>query len=91
MLAGNQKETGARLGIRAKFVLAFALPALVVAISLVVIQQMLVRRAMISQTVEQGSAIADTISATAGYYVMFGLTDDLKKIVADLRKNPSVE
>ena len=91
MLAGNQKETGARLGLRAKFVVAFALQALAVAIPLVVIQQLLVRRAMIRQTVEQGSAIADTISATAGYYVMFGLRDDLRKIVADLRKNPSVE
>ena len=91
MLAGNRKESVARLGLRAKFVLAFALQALVIAIPLVIIQQLLVRRAMIRQTVEQGSAIADTISATAGYYVMFGLTDDLKKIVADLGRNPSVE
>ena len=33
---------------------------------------------MIQQTVEQGSAIARAIEATAGYYVIFGLTDDLK-------------
>ncbi len=91
MLAGNQKTNAARLGLRAKIVLAFALQALGIAVPLVIIQQMLVRRAMIRQTVEQGSAIADTISATAGYYVMFGLNDDLKKIVNDLRKNPSVE
>ncbi|HEX8411838.1 MAG TPA: methyl-accepting chemotaxis protein [Thermoanaerobaculia bacterium] len=90
MLAGNQKETGARLGLRAKFVLAFALQALLIAVPLVVIQQLLVRRAMIRQTVEQGSAIAETVEATAGYYVIFGLTDDLKKIVADLARNPSV-
>jgi methyl-accepting chemotaxis protein len=91
MLAGNQKQQGARLGLRAKFVIAFALQALAIAIPLVVIQQLLVRRAMIRQTVEQGSAIADTISATAGYYVMFGLIDDLRKIVTDLGKSQSVE
>ncbi|HVG24801.1 MAG TPA: methyl-accepting chemotaxis protein [Thermoanaerobaculia bacterium] len=91
MLAGNQKETRARLGLRAKFVLAFALQALGIAVPLVVIQQMLVRRAMIRQTVEQGSAIADTISATGGYYIRQGLRDDLRKIVVDLGKNTSVE
>jgi len=90
MLAGTKNETGARLGLRAKFVLAFALQALLIAVPLVVIQQLLVRRAMIRQTVEQGSAIAETVEATAGYYVLFGLTDDLKKIVADLARNPSV-
>ena len=91
MLAGNQKPSGARRGLRAKFVLAFALQALGIAIPLVAIQQWLVWRSMIGQTIEQGTAIADTISATAGYYVMFGLTDDLKKIVADLGHNRSVE
>ena len=91
MLVGNQTEKRGRLGLRAKFVLAFALQALGIAIPLVVIQQMLVRRAMIRQTVEQGSAIADAINTTANYYVVFNLTDDLRKIVADLAQNPSVE
>ncbi|HVE72086.1 MAG TPA: HAMP domain-containing methyl-accepting chemotaxis protein [Thermoanaerobaculia bacterium] len=91
MLAGNQKESGARLGLRAKFVLAFALQALGIAIPLVVVQQWLVRRAMINQTVEQGAAIADTIATTAGSYVIVGVTDELNKIVVDLAKNPSVE
>ena len=91
MLVGNQNETGARLGLRRKFVIAFALQALAIAVPLVIIQQLLVRRAMIGQTIEQGTAIADTVHATAGYYVMFGLSDDLKKIVAELRKSQSIE
>ena len=91
MLVGNQNETGARLGLRARFVIAFALLALAVAVPLVIVQQWLVRRAMIRQTIEQGSAIADAVHATAGYYVMFGLTDDLRKIVTDIGKNASVE
>src|SRR5204862_332234 len=32
-----------------------------------------------------------TIESTAGYYVIFGLTDDLKNIVGDLAKSASVE
>jgi methyl-accepting chemotaxis protein len=91
MLAGNQQASRARLGLRAKFVLAFALQALGIAIPLVVIQQWLVRRAMISQTVAQGAAIADTVATTAASHVTLGATGELNKIVADLAKNPSVE
>jgi methyl-accepting chemotaxis protein len=91
MVAGNQKESGARLGLRAKFVLAFALQALGIAIPLVIIQQVLVRRAMIAQTIEQGSAIADTVHATSDSYLRQGQREDLRKIVEDLGKNPSVE
>jgi methyl-accepting chemotaxis protein len=91
MLAGNRKDTGVRMGLRTKFVTAFALQAVVVALLLAVLQYLVVRRAMIGLTVQQGSAIAETIEATAGYYVIFGLTDDLKKIATDLKNNPSVQ
>jgi len=91
MLAANRKDTGVRMGLRTKFVTAFALQAVVVALLLAVLQYLVVRRAMIGLTVEQGSAIAETVKATAGYYVIFGLTDDLKKIVSDLKKNSSVQ
>ena len=91
MLTAKQKTEGARFGLRSKFVVAFALQAILVAVILLFIQQWRVRKAVIQQTVEQGGAIAETVKATAGYYVIFGLTDDLRKIVADLKKNPSVE
>ena len=90
MLAGEQKESAVRFGLRSKFVLAFALPTVIVALVLLAVQQSLVRRAMIRQTVEQGGAIAQAIEATAGYYVIFGLTDDLRGIVNSLSKNSSV-
>ncbi|HEV7768569.1 MAG TPA: methyl-accepting chemotaxis protein, partial [Thermoanaerobaculia bacterium] len=61
------------------------------ALLLLLLQQYLVRKAMIQQTVEQGAAIARAIEATAGYYVIFGLTDDLKAIVTKLAQNQSVE
>ncbi|HEX6161712.1 MAG TPA: HAMP domain-containing methyl-accepting chemotaxis protein [Thermoanaerobaculia bacterium] len=90
MAAGNS-ENQVRFGLRAKFVAAFALLSVVIALLILGIQQYLVRRAMISQTVEQGVAIAQTIESTAGYYVIFGLTDDLKSITTDLARSPSVD
>ena len=89
MAVGNSIEVSG--GLRPKLVLAFAAQTIVVAALLVGIQQILVRRAMIRQTVEQGRAIANTIESTAGYYVLFGLTDDLKNIVADVARSPSVD
>ncbi|HEU4888692.1 MAG TPA: methyl-accepting chemotaxis protein, partial [Thermoanaerobaculia bacterium] len=79
-----------RFGLRSKFVAAFAIATVLIALVLLLIQQSLVRRAMIRHTTEQGSAIARTVEATAGYYVIFGLTDDLKVIVSKLAQNRSV-
>ena len=90
MLSGPE-QNNVRVGLRSKFVGAFALQTVLIALAILGIQQWLVRRAMIRQTVEQGAAIANTIESTAGYYVLFGLTDDLKGITNDLAKSPSVE
>lgn len=90
VLSGPEK-TNVRAGLRSKFVGAFALQTVLIALAILGIQQWLVRRAMIRQTVEQGAAIANTIRSTASYYVLFGLTDDLNGIVADLARSPSVE
>lgn len=91
MLVGNQNEPGVRFGLRSKLVLAFAVPTVIIAVLLLLLQQYLVGRAMRAQTVEQGQAIARTVEATAGYYVIFGLTDDLKNITKDLAASPSVD
>jgi methyl-accepting chemotaxis protein len=90
MLSPMKTNKGVRVGLRSKFVGAFATQIIVVTLLLLGIQQVLVRRAMIEQTVEQGAAIARAIEATAGYYVIFGLTDDLKNIASDLGRSPSV-
>ncbi|MEA2488433.1 MAG: hypothetical protein QOH21_225 [Acidobacteriota bacterium] len=90
-MASANSEKQVRVGLRAKFVATFVLQSIVIALLILGLQQWLVRRAMIDQTVEQGAAIAQTIESTAGYYVIFGLTDDLKNIVADLGRSTSVE
>jgi methyl-accepting chemotaxis protein len=90
MAVDNQNDTGVRFGLRSKFVAAFATSTVLIALILLLLQQSLVRRAMIRHTTEQGSAVARAIEATAGYYVIFGLTDDLKVIVSKLAQNESV-
>jgi methyl-accepting chemotaxis protein len=90
MAVENQNDTLVRFGLRSKFVLVFATATVVIALILLLLQQSLVRRAMIRQTVEQGGAIARAIEATTSYYVIFGLTDDLKQIVTKLAQNQSV-
>src|SRR5947209_8379134 len=93
MLSGDSTQFGVvRVGLRPKFIGAFAAVTVIMAIIVVTAVQWRVRRSINEQTLAQGQAIADTVKATAGYYVLFGLTDDLKNIIADLRqKNPSIE
>ena len=88
MLVTDQQAKGlAALGLRTKFVATFAVLTALIAAIIVPVEQWLVRRAMLRQTIEQGRAIANTVESTAGYYVLFGLTDDLKNIALDLEKN----
>ncbi len=83
--------SGFRFRLRSKFVVAFTLQTLVIALLIVIIQQIGVRRTIENQTRIQAEAIADSLQATAGYYVMFGLSDDLKGILDNISKNPAIE
>lgn len=92
MLVPEEQGQGAvRAGMRTKFIVAFATQTIIIALAIVLLQQWLVRRAMERQTVDQGRAIANTVDSTASYYVLFGLTDDLKNITTDLKRNTSIE
>src|SRR3990170_5168869 len=90
LVTADQVKGVAGAGMRTKFIVAFAVQTIVIAVCIVLVQQWLVRRAMERQTVDQGRAIANTIDATAAYYVLFGLTDDLKNITTDLKRNASI-
>lgn len=89
MLSGDLARS--RIGLRSKFILALALQTVVIAALIVGIEQWVVRRAIRQQTVGQGEGIARTVGYTASYYVLFGLTDDLQKIVSQLKQNPEVD
>jgi methyl-accepting chemotaxis protein len=92
MAVSDQQAGGLfAMGLRTKFVATFALLTIIIAAIILPVQQWLVRRTMLEQTIEQGRAIATTVEATAGYYVIFGLTDDLKNIATDLQRNSSIE
>ena len=89
MLSGELAR--ARVGLRSKFIAALALQTIIVAAFIVLIEQWSVRNAIREQTLDQAEAIARTIGFTSSYYVLFGLTDDLRKIVSDVRQNPAVQ
>jgi methyl-accepting chemotaxis protein len=86
-----QQFVETRFGIRAKFVVAFALLTLVAAGIIVVVEHYRLRNTVRALVAEQGAAIADTVQATAGSYVSAGLDTYLQKITTDLAKNASVE
>ncbi len=91
VVSEQQNRRGLRAGLRTKVILALAIPTLLIAVLILRTQRWVVREAMVEQTIAQSRAIARSIETTAGYYVIFGLTADLENIVADLKKNPSVE
>ncbi|MBK5259315.1 MAG: HAMP domain-containing protein [Thermoanaerobaculia bacterium] len=91
VVSEQQNRRGFRAGLRTKLILALAIPTLLIAVLILRTQRWVVHGAMVQQTIEQSRAIARSIETTAGYYVIFGLTADLENIVADLKKNPSVE
>lgn len=77
--------------LRTKFILGVSLLTLVIAIFIMASEQLQIRKLSLVQSEAQGQSIADSIESTAGYYVIFGLTDDLKSIIKDLANNESVE
>ncbi|MCM2315704.1 MAG: hypothetical protein NDJ92_11210, partial [Thermoanaerobaculia bacterium] len=90
MASGNVVQ-GSGFGLRSKFVLSAFLLTLLITLVIVGFQLRVVQGTMNDQTAHQGASIADTIASTSGYYVTFGLVDDLAAILADLEKNPTVE
>src|SRR5437899_1893464 len=85
------KVVETRFGIRAKFVIVFAFLALIAALMIVAIDYYRLRKTVRELTLEQASAIVDTVQSTGGSYVTAQLDSYLQKIVDDLAKNPSVQ
>jgi methyl-accepting chemotaxis protein len=90
MSATSENNQGVRVGLRSKIVIAFAAQAIIIALLLVTIEQYLIRRAMKAQILQQGTALARTIELTVSDDVVFGVTDRLQRVAADLAKDPSV-
>src|SRR4051794_31461982 len=91
LVVDNQSKSQFCFGLREKFIAIFALHTIVIVSVSLLIELAAVKKPMTDQTVQQGSAIAKTVESTAGYYVLIGLTDDLKSIIGDLVKNHAVE
>jgi len=78
------------LRLQTKFMLSVTVLTVLLAGSVLLVVHFAVRRTVTAQTQLGAKSVADTIESTAGYYVVFGLTDDLKAIVADLGKRKDV-
>ena len=79
------------LGLRTKFILSFVALTAMIAVLIISFVQWRVKRTILDQTNDLGLAIGNTVEATASYYVLFGLTDDLKKISDELARTTQVE
>ncbi len=90
-MASERTLEGNRFGLRGRFVVAAFLLTLLITALIVLVQEWVVQVTMIQQTEQQGMSVADTIASTSGYYVTFGLVEDLQAILNDLEKNPSIE
>jgi methyl-accepting chemotaxis protein len=92
MAVDDSNNSFLRLGLRLKFIVISIVVTMAVAILILAGERYQVRRTLSDQTVVQGDAIADAVGATSRYYVLFGLTDDLKTIITDLKaKNSAID
>lgn len=90
-LVDSSSERTVAFGLRGQLTLAFTVLTVLMAMLILGVEQYRITRTARQQTADYGKAIGDTIESTAGYYVLFGLTDDLKSILTDLKTNKSVE
>jgi methyl-accepting chemotaxis protein len=87
----DESSRAARLGLRGKLLIAFAAQTLLIGLVIIAIEQVSLQRSITRQAGELGSAIADTVDSTVGFYILNGLRDDLQSITTDLRRSASVE
>ena len=91
MLREGSSGSAPRIGLRGKLIGSVMVLTISIAVLIVSFELWHLRKTVVQQTVSQGASIADTIASTAGYYVIFDLTDDLKAIISDLAKHDEVE
>lgn len=91
VLVDTSNERTVAFGLRGQLTLAFAVLTLIMAVLILGVEQYRITQSARQETIDRGRAISDTVEATAGYYVLFGLNDDLKSILSDLTANKSIE
>ncbi|HEX9162525.1 MAG TPA: methyl-accepting chemotaxis protein [Thermoanaerobaculia bacterium] len=90
LLSEQQSGRWLRAGLRAKFIAAFFVQTLVIAVGILLVHQWLVRRAMVRQMVTEARSIVRSVESSSAYSVMFRVQPELQAVVTDLRNNPSV-
>ncbi len=92
MLSGASTETSARrLGLRPKFILAFALQTLISAILIVGLEQWRVRTVVRDQFVAHADSVSRTVAVAAANAAKTSRTDELRAIVNDLKSQSWID
>ena len=90
-MAADSPSRAFRLGLRGKLIAAFALQTLLIALVIIAVEQVSLRRSIAHETQEHGAAIANTVRATVPFFFLNGMRADLQRILDDLRQSPTVE
>jgi methyl-accepting chemotaxis protein len=92
MLSGATTETSARrLGLRPKFILAFALQTLVSAMLIVGLEQWRVRTVIRDELVSDADELSRTVAVAASNAVKTSRTDELRAIASDLKSRTWID
>jgi methyl-accepting chemotaxis protein len=92
MLSGATTETSARrLGLRPKFILAFALQTLVSAMLIVGLEQWRVRTVIRAELVSDADELSRTVVVAASNAVKTSRTEDLRAIASDLKSRTWID
>ena len=92
MLSGTTTETPTRrLGLRPKFILAFALQTLVSAMLIVGLEQWRVRTVIRDELVADADELSRTVAVAAANAVKTSRTEDLRAIASDLKSRTWID
>jgi len=92
MLSGTTTETPSRrLGLRPKFILAFALQTLVSAMLIVGLEQWRVRTVIRDELVADADELSHTVAVAAANAVKTSRTEDLRAITSDLKSRTWID
>jgi len=92
MLSGSSNEPPRnRIGLRPKFVLAFVLQTVVIALLIVGLEQWRVRSLFQEQLLTRAEGIARTVAVATGDAVKNGRVEQLRPVADDVKSRPWID
>jgi methyl-accepting chemotaxis protein len=92
MLSGASTEgSPRRIGLRLKFVLAFALQTIIIALLIVGLEQWRVRKTIRDELLVRAEGLARTVAIASGNAAANGRVDELRAVVDDVKSRPWID